>query len=192
MDLLYLNNYLPVSGCPGSLLRQGLSPLAEGKGCSAAARGLLPAGASRCGEALGERGFSSRSLCLWPAGLAACWRVGPFQIRDWTRVSWVARRMLYHRAAREAWACLLEVLGVVVTELNWHLSLLLPSFPPFVPAPPSAFSLFSLFPPSQALKFTFPSFYLFFRFLMLSCGAVIHSSSPIKSDASIDMFKEAV
>lgn len=85
-------------------------------------------------------------------------------------------------------ACLLEVLGMAATELSWHLSLLLSSFPFFFPQ--CFLSLSSV--PSQALKPTFPSFYLVFKFLTLSRGAAIRCSGPVKSDASVDVCKEAV
>ena len=70
MDLLYLNNYLPVSGCAGSLLLRGLSLAEQGLLCYgswASHRG----GFSYCTEALGEWGFSSRSLWLRICGAQA-------------------------------------------------------------------------------------------------------------------------
>ena len=63
-----------------------------------------------CGaQALGCEGVqlllpSSRTQVqqLWSTGLVAPWHVGSAWIRDRTHVSYTGRRMLYHRATREA------------------------------------------------------------------------------------------
>ena len=77
---------------------------------------LLIAVASRCGAwAWGHVGFSScgtwalslqipgsraQAKQLWCMGLVALHHVGSSQIQDWTHVSCVSRRILYHWATR--------------------------------------------------------------------------------------------
>lgn len=83
MDLLYLDSVCLFLAVPKALAAVRVS-LWWSKGYSVPVRGLLTAAASVAEKLLAGKGFSSRSLWLsaCSTGLAACWHVGPFQIRD--------------------------------------------------------------------------------------------------------------
>ena len=84
-------SFLAVLGLPCCL---GSSLVAESGGCSPALiHRLLIAVASRCG---------AQAQQLWYTGWVAPGHVGSFLTRDQTHVPCIGRRILYHRAAREA------------------------------------------------------------------------------------------
>ena len=77
----------------------------------AVAHGFLFGGFSCCRAQAPEHRFSSCG-----PGLVALRHVGPFWIRDWTPVSCICRRLLYHWATREAHSWCLEG-GAICTRV---------------------------------------------------------------------------
>ena len=100
-----------IFGCAGSSLLHRLFSSCDKEGATLVAvhRPLTmvasPVGIAQCLVHMGQYlflGFIAQEQQLWCLGLVALWHVGSSQIREQTCVSFIARRILYHSATREA------------------------------------------------------------------------------------------